>query len=70
MKENYKREGEVKKFSQNPLAYLIRTCMHIYVLHNTSTKLSGKHGSTAKEKAKDHSYITSAKGQGGWVCGF
>ena len=25
--------------------------MHIYVLHNTSTKLSGKH-STAKEKAK------------------
>ena len=51
MKENYKREGEVKKFSQNPLAYLIRTCMHIYVLHNTSTKLSGKYG-TAKEKAK------------------
>ena len=51
VKENYKREGEVKKFSQNPLAYLIRTCMHIYVLHNTSTKLSGKYG-TAKEKAK------------------
>ena len=52
VKENYKREGEVKKFSQNPLAYLIRTCMHIYVLHNTSTKLSGKHGTAPKRRLR------------------